>query len=119
MALFTGTVTVIQNNTVLATLEGASLDTGGYERTEVLGNGKVLGQFRKPVAPMVSCKVGIAPDFDVAAINNMEDGVVTFVCDNGPTYQITGAFTTKPVKLTDNGGGAEVEFKGRELIDLS
>lgn len=118
MARYLGVVTIIQNTTVLATMEGASIDTGGIEREEVKANGRTVGFFRKVATPMISCKAAVDPDFDAEAINAMEDGVVVFLGDNGVSFQLGGAFTSKPVKITDNNGGAECEFKGLEVINL-
>lgn len=109
---FLGTVTVIANGLVLATLEGVEIQTAGYERSDVMANGRPMGYTQKPVAPYISCKVGVDADLDPDAINALTDGVVVARGDNGFAYQIEGARTSMPIKVGDNAGGGELRFTG-------
>lgn len=115
---FLGVVTVIVDGRVIATMEGVNIETGGFSREPVKANGRTAGFTSKVETPMVSCKAAVDADFDFEIINAMSKGTVVASGDNGFAVQLDGAWTSKPVKVGDNGGGAELEFQGETLRKL-
>jgi hypothetical protein len=111
---FLGIITLMTSTGgILATMEGVSIEVGGYERGEVLANGEVKGYFNKPVAPKISAKFAIGPDFDLEGLRNFTGGEVVAQGDNGISFTLEGAWTASPPKISDNNGGCEIEFKGK------
>lgn len=115
---YLGTATIIVNGTVLATMEGAKCNTGGFEREPVKANGKVVGWTRKVVEPSISGKFAAGAGFNVEEINAVENGSVVFKGDNGLVYQLDGACTRKPVEVSADNGGADAEWFGSKMRKL-
>jgi hypothetical protein len=109
MAQVTGIVKLYVNGSLQRSKEGAKLDTGGKERTAVVGH-SVYGYTEKVVPSALSFTLAHTSDTDVIAINNMVAASARFECDTGVTYLITNTFTTKPCSVTN--GEVSVEMNG-------
>lgn len=115
MAQVTGTVVVRLNGSSLRSEEGATLDIGGFERTERYADHSLLGFSKKPIAAVVSCSIAHTALTDLRAIEESEDVTLIFETDTGVTYTIRNAFCTKPPSMKEE-GKVDLEFKGQPAV---
>ncbi|MDA0148856.1 phage tail tube protein [Vibrio sp. LaRot3] len=98
-----GVATVRCNGTELKTTGTAKFFPGGYERESKMGGGKVRGHTEKFVAPYVEAPLAVDEDVDVIEINNIRDATITFECDNGLKYIMTGSALESPIGISEGG----------------
>lgn len=101
MAKYTGIVQIKVDGELTESLEGSTLDLGGYERTPVVSNGRVIGYKEKYLHSEVNFKVPWGPESPIEVLRNKVDAVVLFISDAGMTYQLSDAVNMKPPKLAD------------------
>jgi len=116
MAKVTGIVKVYVNGTLHRSLEGASLDLGGYEREMVTGH-SVYG-YKEKVMPS-ACEFVLAHIADVTLtdLGKVVAGTLRFECDSGVTYLVTNACVTKTLKVKGGDGEVEVEMQGDPAVE--
>lgn len=112
----TGIVYVHLNGSLLRSKEGATLMTGGKERTAQVGH-KLFGYSEKIVPAEVSLTIAHTADTSIAELNGYTEGTLVFECDTGVSYLIASAFTTKPVELTAGEGDLTLEMQGDPAIE--
>ena len=112
-----GTAIVRLDGTSLRSKPGASIDIGGFERTEDVADGGVIGYTEKPVPSVITATLAHVSSTKYAALRDAVDVSLVFECDNGKRYTVQGGFLTKPPKITGDGGGVEVEFKGQPATE--
>ena len=117
--LVTGIVILRIDGRSIRSKEGAKLDMGGFEREPEYADGQLIGFSRKPVAAMVSATLVHTGVSDLPALNELEDGTLTFECDSGPIFTVNGVFATKPPSITGGKGEVEVEYCGQASIQTS
>lgn len=116
MPQFAGRAKVRVNGREFRTLAGASLNTGGTTRTPVKGY-EVYGFTEEATEPSVECKIPLALEDDVVAINAIKDATIEFVTDIGKIFMLTGAWRDgDPVSFS--GGEVSVKFAGLECKEV-
>ena len=116
MAQVTGIVYIHANGSLLRTKEGATLMTGGQERTAQVGH-RVYGFAEKIVPSTVTMTLAHTADTDIEELNGLTDATLVFECDTGVSYLIANAFTTKPVELTAGEGDLALEMQGDPALE--
>jgi hypothetical protein len=111
MGQVTGIVKIKINGQLIRSMEGAKLNTGGIERTDVVGFA-LYGHSEKVVPAEISCTIAHMADTDILALNQLTGAVVNFETDTGVVFVVADAFTTKPVELTGGKGEVTLEMKG-------
>lgn len=101
------------NGRTIASLPGtAKLNPGGVERTPVMGDAGFLGYTEKPVHSEIECEIAVGNDTDLAALQNMVDGTVTFEGDTGQTWIQRKSANAMPIAVASGDGKASVKFIG-------
>lgn len=93
---------------------GASIDIGGFARTEVMGDqpGDV-GYAQKNAPSQVDCVLMMDSSTSLAAIAGWSDVTVQFDADTGQSYVVNHAFLSNTPKATaGQGGKVQLTFKG-------
>lgn len=112
MAQATYTIIIIVNG---KTLEGKSVKWkwGTPSREPQMAAG-VAGRHytEKPEPSAVSVTVLHLGDFDPDEVGGWVNVTLVGQCDNGPRYQVDGAYVTNPIELGDEGAGVSIEFAG-------
>jgi hypothetical protein len=98
MAKISGIVRIKVNGELLESVEGATLDVGGFER-ELMSGHRVYGHKEKIIPSVLACKIVWKFETPIETLRNLIDGLATFESDNGITYQINNLVCTKPPKL--------------------
>ena len=114
MAQVTGIVKIFLSGALQRSKEGATLNTGGKERTAVTGH-SVYGYSEKVVPSDIKFDLAHTSDTDVIEINAMVKETARFECDTGVIYLITNAFVTKPCEVKA-GGDCPVEMQGDPAV---
>lgn len=113
--LVTGVCIIRLNGKSIRSMDGASLNLGGFERKARQADGKTIGFSKKPVEPMIKASLVHTSLTDLDAINNLDDGTLIFETDSGVVYTIANAFCVKPPELKGGDSSAvDVEFSGAQ-----
>jgi hypothetical protein len=112
----TGTVVVRMDNLSLRSKAGAKLALGGFERSAEYADGAVIGYSERPIAATISCTLVLTSTSDLDAVNSATNVSLLFECDNGITYLVANAFSTKPPEITGGNGEVSVEFAGQPSV---
>lgn len=113
MALKTFVIVIKVNGKTVESLPGAKLMFGGYDRKPLTVNGRAGEHFTEEPQPGgCSFKIAHSADTDVDEVRNWKGVTLQAYCDSGPVYQMAGAYTSKPVELSDGDGGMTVEMAG-------
>lgn len=113
MTKFIGRATITYDGKTLATMPGASIDLGGWERKEIVLADGTVGYSDVPKAAEVECEVPISEDTPLEEIRNIVGATVTFRTDVGKTYMVRNAFHKPTPKFSaKDGGGNKVVFGG-------
>jgi len=115
MAKVTGIVFIKVDGALQRSEEGASLELGGFEREARTGH-SVYGPSEKVVASVITFTTAHVGGDDIIDLQNKTEATLEFETDTGDTCMIRNAFSTKPAKLTGDGGGAEFEFMGDPAV---
>lgn len=116
MPQFAGRAKVRINGKEHRTLAGATLNTGGTTRTAVKGY-DVYGFTEEATEPSVECKMPMALEDDVMALNATKDATIEFVTDIGKIFMLTGAWRDgDPVSFS--GGEVSVKFAAIECKEV-
>lgn len=104
MTRYLGRADIAYDGKKMATMPGASLDIGGWERKEVvLGDGRV-GFTEAPKAATVECEIPVSADTPFADINALAGATVTFRADTGQTWLVRNAFRKDTLKFAAKDG---------------
>lgn len=109
MARALGRAKIRWNGTLIDSATGASIDTGGVKRNEVVVGTKVH-YAEETVPAKVECKTALVAGLSLAELNGIVGAVITFESDTGQTYVVRDAFLTEPCKAQDGKGG-EIDLK--------
>ncbi len=110
---YLGRAFIRANGQTIASLPGtAKLNPGGVERTPVVGDYGMLGYTEKPVHAEVECDIAVGANTDLAALQNMVDGTVTFEGDTGQVWVVRRAATAGPIAVQSGDGKASIKFIG-------
>lgn len=113
MSKYLGRAFVRANGLTIASLPGsAKLNPGGVERSPVVGDFGMLGYTEKPIHAEVECDIAVGADTDLAALQNMVDGTVTFEGDTGQTWIVRKACLAAPINVQSGDGKASIKFIG-------
>ena len=115
MAQVTGIVKIFVNGSLQRSKEGATLDMGGKERSDVVGHA-VYGYTEKVVASACKFTLAHTADTDLAELNDMVGATLKFETDVGISYLITNAFMIKPCSL-GSGGDVSCEMHGEPAVE--
>lgn len=118
MSQKTGVILIKVGGKTLQAVPGVKVNMGGVERTPVIANGDVTGFFETPKESMVQCTLPHDANANLADIQAMKDVTIVVNPDAGPSYQISHAFQSNVIELSDQGGGFAVEFKGPKAKKL-
>jgi hypothetical protein len=110
MAQVTGKISIRVDGQLIDSLPGATLNTGGVKREAKKGDNGVVGYSEEVVEPMVECTVAHTKSTDLTALNAITDSTITFECDTGTIYYVSGAFLTEPCALSK--GEVQLKFAG-------
>jgi len=108
-----GIAVVYANGKTYRTKPGAKYNSGGWNRTALVGDGAVNAYSEMPVASMVSGEFTLTSSVDIEEINSIVNGTIVFSTDIGSKYTIGEAFTSKPCELTAGEGALSFEFQGK------
>lgn len=101
------------------TLEARSVKVklGTPTREPVLAAG-VMGRHYtvKPENSQITCIVVHRDGFDLDKWATTENVSVVCISDAGPTYQISGAFVSNSLEISDEGGGVTLELIGPPAV---
>ena len=118
MGQILGEVTIRSNGKQIKTKGGATLNPGGYTRTQHVGPGKVWGKSKKYAAPSIEVVIAADEDVDVIDINAIEDATLTWEGDNGVSYMMTKASTNEPASLREESGDIAATFFGDKVVRI-
>lgn len=107
MTQLTGRLFISLGGQRIRSKEGASLETGGVERTPAESDSGVDGFIEKVVAPSVSCKINHTANTKLKDLQNFT-GTLTVETDSGRVYTLINAWCAKPPKLEK--GEVSLEF---------
>lgn len=107
-----GRATIKADGDELETFKGATIDPGGVTRTSQNGSRRTLGYTEETRNSKVECEFAVRAGTSIAQIQNMVDATITFRCDTGQTYVISGGWCTGEVTLTEGEGKAKAVFEG-------
>jgi len=113
----TGICTIDLDGVRLESLEGATLDIGGWENTAHTGY-TFYGHSRKKKPSTVKCKIVHKANTDLIALRDAFNVNITFSTDTGVSFSIAGASISMPPVLTADGGEIELEFTGPEAVQF-
>ncbi len=116
MPKVTGIVKVHVNGELQRSKEGATLETGGFERTKQVGH-RVYGSSEKVVPSVLEYTLAHTSDTDVIALNALVDATVRFETDVGITYLLANCDVTSPCKITGGEGDCEVTMSGDPAVE--
>ncbi len=102
----------------LSTEEGSELNTGGFEREDVVSDIEVEGYTEKPAVPMITCSIIHRQGLDILALNKLTDINVPFETDSGSAYILRGAWTSKPCTLNKGRVSLELHGKGCDAVKI-
>lgn len=118
MGMILGEVTIRANGKQLKTKGGATLNPGGYSRTQHTGPGKVWGKSQKYSPPSIELVIAADEDVDVIEINAIEDATLTWEGNNGVRYMMTKASTNEPASLREDSGDIAATFFGDKVVGI-
>lgn len=108
-----GRATIKYDGNVLATMPGAKIDIGGFERTTVVGANQVDGFFETPKQSKVECEIMVGRETKLDELRDIENATVSFECDTGQVYVVSGAWVVNTPELTaSEGGRVPLTFEG-------
>lgn len=116
MGMILGEVTIRANGQQIKTKPGATLNPGGYSRTQHMGPGRVWGKSRKYSPPSIEVVIAADEDVDVMEINAIESATLVWEGDNGVSYMMTQASTNEPATLREESGDIAVTFFGDRVV---
>ena len=96
---------------------GAGIELGGFERTEVLADGVMIGYSQKPLPAKITATLAHVSSAQYGKMRDMTDVSLVFECDNGARYTVQSAFLVRPPKITGDSGEVEVEFMGQPATE--
>jgi hypothetical protein len=105
MAKLLGKFIIKADGKQLRTMPGAKLDIGGSERTTVIGNNQVEGNFETPKPSRVECEVPLGKGVSLAEMRAWDEVTISCECDTGQQYVIQGAWLTNTPEMTASEGG--------------
>ena len=98
-------------------MDGATLNIGGVNRSPVKGGGRVLNAFtEEDQETTLDFKLHHKKDLSLKAIGDLTDATVMFETDSGVQFVIRGAYTTEPPSLSD--GKVDVKMAAVECDEL-
>lgn len=100
----------------LASLPGAELDIGAYERKAVLGDAGVLGYTETPTVPSVDCTIQHDADTLLQEFGDMVDVNVSFDTDSGKSYVLRNAWRAGTVKMSK--GEVKLRFEAMSCEEV-
>ncbi|MDR2507611.1 MAG: phage tail tube protein [Candidatus Accumulibacter sp.] len=100
------------NGMNLNSLNGATLNPGGFTREPVLSDYGYAGYTEKTVNSEVSCDVAISDVDDITALGKIVDTTITFEGGNGAVYVIRHASVSEPPELDSSENKAGLKFIG-------
>ncbi|WP_454908383.1 phage tail tube protein [Variovorax gossypii] len=115
MPTVTGRVFISVNGQRIRSREGATLETGGINRTAATSDAGVDGFTEAVAVPQVDCEVNHTANTSLDALHSVVDGVLTFETDTGRIYTLNGATSTTPPKLSK--GVVTLQYQGKECIE--
>jgi hypothetical protein len=118
MGQILGEVTIRANGQQLKTKAGATLNPGGYTRTQHTGPGKVWGKSKKFTPPSIELVIAADEDVDVIEINALENVTLTWEGDNGVSYMMTQSSTNEPATLREDSGDIAATFFGDKVVGI-
>ncbi len=119
MAKKLGKVVIKVDGSQLESLPGAKIDVGGVERTTLLGDNDVLGNYEKPKPSRVECEIAVGKETSMAKIREWDDVTLSCECDTGQQYVIQGAWLTNSPEMTaSEGGKIPLVFEGKPAEEM-
>lgn len=115
MTQVTGKVFIALNGERIRSKEGASLETGGAERTAETSDAGVDGYSEKTAVPRVECRINHTAATSLKALQDFRDGTLVFETDTGKVFTLTDAWCARPPKLTK--GEVELSFEAKECLE--
>ncbi len=101
------------NGGLLESMPGAKLNIGGFKRNPVVGANNVHGYAEEVMPATVECEISVSSLTQLIAIAQFRNETLTFECDTGQTFVISGAFLTEPHEMTaQEGGKVPLKFAG-------
>lgn len=99
-------------------MPGGSIDPGGFNRGQKMGEGGPVGYTEEPVAPKLSFKIAANSNDGLSQrmLSDLVDVNVTVVSDDGKSFLVRDCVTTKPVTLSD--GDFDMEMEGVSVEEI-
>ena len=113
----TGIVKIHIDGKLVRSKDGATLETGGMERTLHVGHGVVYGASEKFKPSLLECTLVHMADTDVIALNKLAGVVARFESDVGTTYLLNNMYTTEPCKVSGGEGEVSLKMSGDAAIE--
>lgn len=95
----------------LSTNQGATLNPGGKNRSEVISDQAVEGFREALAAPEVTCTVNHRSGVSLKQLGDITNANITFETDTGSVWVVRNAWAVEPTALS--GGEISVRFMGR------
>lgn len=113
---FTGRLTIRIDGQEYKSLDGATLNVGGVNRTTLKGGGRVHGFTEEDMEPTMDFKLPHNKDISLKLLGDLTDATVMFETDSGVQFVVRGCYTTEPPSLT--GTEVDVKMAGEECDEL-
>lgn len=109
MPQVTGTAVIRVDGRELRSLQGATLNIGGFKLDPKKGGGKVHGFSEEVMEATMDCKIAHTKDLSVKGLGAIRNATVLFDTDTGVQFVLRNCNTIEPPSL-DSGSG-EVDLK--------
>lgn len=113
---FTGKVTIRIDGQEYKSLDGATLNPGGVNRSTVKGGGRVHGFTEEDQEPTMDFKLPHNAGVSLKRLGSLTDATVMFETDSGVQFITRGCYTTEPPSLSGN--EVDVKMAGVECDEL-
>lgn len=108
-----GIAIVYANGKTYRTKPGAKYNSGGFNRTLLVGDGQINSYTELPVPSMISGEFTCTSTTDIQELNDLVNATIIFAADTGQKYTVAEAVCSKPVELTAGEGALAFEFQGK------
>ncbi len=115
MAQVIGRVKLVADGITYRTKKGAKLNIGGISRAAMTASDGSVHYSEDVKESTLDFTVLHTADVDATAIHAVKDATFQFIADNGITYVMSGAFSTEPPEINDDGECA-FKFAGNAAI---
>jgi len=119
MPQITGKATIRVDGQVLRTLDDATINPGGQNRTAKKGGGKIHGYSEEDVEPSMECKIAHTKDLSLKWLSGLTNATIDFETDTGMQFLLRQAWTSEPAVLNAKEGEVDLKMGAMECDEIT